>query len=117
MTIDNRYALVASPTEEAQAAEAALRERHSFSSMADAEAAIVLGGDGFMLQTLHQMLSERHILPVFGMNLGTVGFSYERMAARWLGRATGQGQILHRDAITDGCGYRRWRNCLQPSNQ
>ncbi|QLC21565.1 NAD kinase [Parasphingopyxis sp. CP4] len=74
MTIDSKYALVASPTEEAQTAEAALRERHSFADMADAEAAIVLGGDGFMLQTLHQMLSERRILPVFGMNLGTVGF-------------------------------------------
>ena len=74
MTIDRKYALVASPTEDAQAAEAALRERHSFADIADAEAVIVLGGDGFMLQTLHQMLSERRIRPVFGMNLGTVGF-------------------------------------------
>lgn len=74
MTIDSKYALVASPTEEAQTAEAALRERHNFAALPDAEAVIVLGGDGFMLQTLHQMLSERRILPVFGMNLGTVGF-------------------------------------------
>lgn len=74
MTIDNKFALVASPTEEAQAAEAALRERHSFADITDAEAVIVLGGDGYMLQTLHQMLSERRIRPVFGMNLGTVGF-------------------------------------------
>src|SRR3546814_12620777 len=35
---------------------------------------IALGGDGFMLQTLHHMLESRRILPVFGMNRGTVGF-------------------------------------------
>ncbi len=35
---------------------------------------VALGGDGFMLQTLHAMLDRHRILPVFGMNLGTVGF-------------------------------------------
>ena len=36
---------------------------------------IALGGDGFMLQTLHTLLERRApIVPVFGMNLGTVGF-------------------------------------------
>ena len=35
---------------------------------------LALGGDGFMLQTLHTMLEARRIVPVFGMNLGTVGF-------------------------------------------
>ena len=36
---------------------------------------VALGGDGFMLQTLHEMLDgDRHALPVFGMNRGTVGF-------------------------------------------
>ena len=40
----------------------------------EAEVVIALGGDGFMLQTLHTMLEQRRILPVFGMNLGTVGF-------------------------------------------
>jgi NAD+ kinase len=35
---------------------------------------VALGGDGFMLQTLHSMLGRKRILPVFGMNLGTVGF-------------------------------------------
>lgn len=74
MTIDGRYALVASPADEAQAAEAALRERHDFVGLPDAEAVIALGGDGFMLQTLHQMLTDHRIRPVFGMNLGTIGF-------------------------------------------
>jgi NAD+ kinase len=36
------------------------------------EVIIVLGGDGFMLQTMHNM-SDCHI-PLYGMNCGTVGF-------------------------------------------
>lgn len=74
MTIDGKYALVASPTDEAQAADAQLRELHEFVDLKDAECVIALGGDGFMLQTLHQMLADNQIKPVFGMNLGTVGF-------------------------------------------
>lgn len=35
---------------------------------------IALGGDGHMLQILHQMLESGNIRPVYGMNLGTVGF-------------------------------------------
>jgi NAD+ kinase len=40
----------------------------------DADMVVALGGDGFMLQTLHAMLERRRIVPVFGMNLGTIGF-------------------------------------------
>ena len=35
---------------------------------------VALGGDGFMLQTLHAMLEASRPSPVFGMNRGTVGF-------------------------------------------
>ena len=35
---------------------------------------IVLGGDGFLLHMLHQLLDQRRSLPVFGMNRGTIGF-------------------------------------------
>jgi NAD+ kinase len=66
--------LLVSPTPEARAAEAQLRERHEWVSLKDAEMVVALGGDGFMLQTLHGMLGRKQILPVFGMNLGTVGF-------------------------------------------
>ena len=37
-----------------------------------AEVIVALGGDGFMLSTMHQYM-ERNI-PIFGMNLGSVGF-------------------------------------------
>ena len=46
--------------------------------LGQADAVIVLGGDGFMLQTLHQMIDEDRVLPAYGMNLGTVGFLMNR---------------------------------------
>lgn len=67
-------ALVASPAEAAQAAEAMLRKRYDFVALEDAELVVALGGDGFLLQTLHDMLESARILPIFGMNRGTVGF-------------------------------------------
>ncbi|MFD1788936.1 NAD kinase [Sphingomonas floccifaciens] len=69
-----RRALVASPTAPAQAAAAELTDRYDWVSLDDADQVIALGGDGFMLQTLHAMLESRRSVPVFGMNLGTVGF-------------------------------------------
>ena len=36
------------------------------------DAIVVLGGDGFMLQTMHQYMSRN--IPFYGMNCGTVGF-------------------------------------------
>ncbi len=71
---DRPTALVASPTEAARAAEAMLRERYDFVPMAEAEQVVALGGDGFLLQTLHDMLQCQRLRPVFGMNRGTVGF-------------------------------------------
>ena len=67
-------ALVASNAEAAQAAEAMLRERYDFVPLDEAELIIALGGDGFLLQTLHEMLDRGKLCPVFGMNRGTVGF-------------------------------------------
>ena len=71
---DKPTALLASTAEAAQAAEAMLRERYEFVPLADAEQIVALGGDGFLLQTLHEMLQRGKICPVFGMNRGTVGF-------------------------------------------
>jgi NAD+ kinase len=71
---DRPTALVASPTEGALAAEALLRERYDFVPREEAEQIVALGGDGFLLQTMHEMLAAGRLLPVFGMNRGTVGF-------------------------------------------
>lgn len=67
-----RLALLASPAIEAQAALAQLEREVGAHPPAEADVIVALGGDGFMLQTLH-----RHGAlgkPVFGMKLGTVGF-------------------------------------------
>lgn len=70
-----RRALVASPTALAQAAAAELADAADWVDVDDADVVIALGGDGFMLHTLHRMLAQRGPpTPVFGMNLGTVGF-------------------------------------------
>lgn len=68
-----RIAFVASRAEPAQAALAALSARYPQVPVKEADIIIALGGDGFMLQTLHRHAAERKV-PVFGMKLGTVGF-------------------------------------------
>ena len=71
MSID-RIAFVASDADTAQDALATLTARYGQLPPSDADAVVALGGDGFMLQTLHDLLSRPR--PVYGMNRGTVGF-------------------------------------------
>jgi NAD+ kinase len=71
---DRKIGLLSSHTDVARAAEALLRRRYEFADPDDAETLVALGGDGFMLQTLHQMLQDASPKPVFGINRGTVGF-------------------------------------------
>ena len=66
--------LLTSGTDIADAAESLLQRRYSFASEEEAKTLVALGGDGFMLQTLHAMLEAGCTKPVFGMNRGTVGF-------------------------------------------
>jgi len=71
-------ALLASPTERAQQAATALRECQDWAPLEQADAAVVLGGDGFMLEAMHRMIDSGRIVPVYGLNLGTVGFLMNR---------------------------------------
>jgi NAD+ kinase len=84
----SRLALMASDTDRAQEAEAELRVAHDWVPLDQAEAVVVLGGDGFMLQILHQMLDDERVIPVYGINLGTVGFlmNKQRSASKILSR-------------------------------
>ncbi|WGH79321.1 NAD kinase [Jannaschia ovalis] len=67
-----KIAFVASDTPEAQEALVALTERYGQCALEEADVVVALGGDGFMLQTLHATM---HIeAPTYGMNRGTVGF-------------------------------------------
>ncbi len=63
---------LASDTEAAQEALARLVTRYGNSSVESAQVIVALGGDGFMLQTLHA--TKRLAAPVYGMNCGTIGF-------------------------------------------
>ncbi|MFU7529612.1 NAD kinase [Qipengyuania sp. ASV99] len=67
-------ALLASDAPGAQEAFAKLWAQRDWAPLEQADAAIVLGGDGFMLQTLHAMLDSGRVIPAYGVNLGTVGF-------------------------------------------
>lgn len=69
-----RLALLVSDTHMAEHAAVALKERHRFVPLQDADIVVALGGDGFLLSTLHMMLNSGVRRPIFGMNKGTVGF-------------------------------------------
>jgi len=69
-----RIAFLASAAPIAQEARQALSARYGDVSPEQAEVIVALGGDGFMLQTLHAMLDTGRILPVYGVNRGTMGF-------------------------------------------
>jgi NAD+ kinase len=67
-----RIAFVASDMPEAQRAAKRLAERYGETAPGDADAIVALGGDGLMLQTMHQNMHGR--IPIYGMNRGSVGF-------------------------------------------
>ncbi len=69
---DPRIAFVGNGTDEADAALTRLKQRYSHVAPEEADVIVALGGDGFMLETLHAHL-ERAV-PIYGMNRGTVGF-------------------------------------------
>lgn len=65
-------AFVASEAEDARAALTALERRYGHVAQERAEVVVALGGDGFMLETLHRFMDQG--VPIYGMNRGTVGF-------------------------------------------
>jgi len=67
-----RLAFVAAATPAARAARVALEKRYGVVPPAEADVIVALGGDGLMLQTLHRNI--RRGTPIYGMNLGTIGF-------------------------------------------
>ena len=71
-----KIGLLSDKSDKAQAAKAELIARYDFIDMstkrARPEVIVALGGDGFMLEVLHQTMHRN--VPIYGMNLGTVGF-------------------------------------------
>jgi NAD+ kinase len=70
--MSQKIAFVASRASVAQTARAALIGRYGDVSPAEADVIVALGGDGFMLHTLHS--TQELDVPVYGMNRGTIGF-------------------------------------------
>ena len=67
-----RLACVASRSEHARQGLDVLSRHYALVPVEEAEVIIVLGGDGFMLNSLHRFQERR--LPIYGMNRGTIGF-------------------------------------------
>ncbi|HLY07210.1 MAG TPA: NAD kinase [Rhizomicrobium sp.] len=63
---------VASDSPEAEDALKRMRARYDDAGADKAEIVVALGGDGFMLQTLHAFLDRNR--PIYGMNFGSIGF-------------------------------------------
>ena len=73
-----RLALVCSPTDRAAQAAREMHACREWVSLDEADVVVVLGGDGFMLNTLHAILDSGRTVPAYGLNLGTVGFLMNR---------------------------------------
>jgi NAD+ kinase len=72
MPAARNIAFLASDTPLAQEAKARLEARYGAHAPEEADVIVALGGDGFMLSTLHD--TQEVEAPVYGMNRGTVGF-------------------------------------------
>ena len=72
MTDFRSIAFVASDAPQAQQALAELQARYGKSLPDQADIIVPLGGDGFMLETLHRYLERK--VPFYGMHRGSVGF-------------------------------------------
>jgi len=76
MKADRKIHFVASQTDAAGAAMHTLQQCYGQCEIGEADVIVALGGDGFMLRTLHRFLPAG--LPVYGMKLGDVGFLMNR---------------------------------------
>lgn len=74
-----------------------LQSHYRFVEEVDAEVGVVVGGDGFMLHTLHRLLDSGRDLPVYGLNLGTVGFLLNRfeVGGLWKRLEAAESTVLH----------------------
>jgi len=73
-----RIHFVASQVDPAGQAAAQMQKRYGKYDVDEADVIVALGGDGFMLRTLHRVINRE--LPVFGMKIGNVGFLMNRFS-------------------------------------
>jgi NAD+ kinase len=75
---DPRIHFVASQAAPAGEALDLMQNRYGQHDATEAEIIVALGGDGFMLRTLHRMIGTN--VPVFGMKIGNIGFLMNRFS-------------------------------------
>jgi NAD+ kinase len=68
-----------------------LKQCYSFCDVKEANILVTLGGDGFMLKTLHQYPEKA----IYGMNCGTVGFLMNKLNLESLFERIEQSQTVH----------------------
>jgi NAD+ kinase len=73
---DPRIHFVASVTESGRAALETMTARYGQAPLDAADVIVAIGGDGFMLRTLHRLKAAD--IPVYGMKTGNVGFLMNR---------------------------------------
>lgn len=98
-----KICLMASRSDKAKDSAQNLKEKYGHVTAEEADVIVALGGDGFMLETLHN--TQHLTTPVYGMNRGTVGFLMNEYAEiDLLDRlAEAEEAILHPLAMTAHC--------------
>ncbi len=90
-TPPERIAFTASGAPTAQAAMRELTATYGNAPADEAEVIVALGGDGFMLETMHRYLALQ--TPIFGMNRGTIGFLMNTYSEEGLPQRIAEGHI------------------------
>lgn len=101
--MSKKIAFLASDVEIAQNSQQALAERYGSVPLDQADVIVALGGDGFMLQTLHA--TQENPAPVYGMNRGTVGFLMNEYSLDDLGQRLEEAEeaVIHPLSMTATC--------------
>ncbi|MEE2745767.1 MAG: NAD kinase [Pseudomonadota bacterium] len=80
----NKISIASDNHANAKDAASTLRSRYQTVSPDEADVIVALGGDGFMLSTIHKYMKVG--TPIFGMNLGSVGFLMNKFDSEQLPR-------------------------------
>ena len=90
-----KIAIISSRAPDAAAARDELTARYETVEADQADVIVALGGDGFMLHTLHACLGRK--VPIFGLNRGTVGFLMNKFSVEDLLKRieAAKEQVLH----------------------
>lgn len=107
MNSEPRIHFVATQQDGAEDTAEALSRRYGNHPLDEAEVIVALGGDGFMLRTLHRNLPSG--LPVYGMKLGDVGFLMNRFREEDLYERLHEANVVELNplcmiAVTEGGG-------------